>query len=427
MAHAAIVSREMGIPAVVGTGKATSTLIEGDIVTVDGNNGKVYPGKTETKKAEIKQVVPTKIKIKVIVDLPDYAERAALSGCTGVGLVRLEGIIAETGKHPMYYVKENKTDEYIGSLVKGLDKIASYFNEVWIRSSDIRTDEFKNLQGSLNIEGNPMLGDHGIRFTLKHKEILRAELIAIKELADKHHDKKFGFMIPQVIGVDELSETKKMADEVGLPDNVKLGIMVETPAAVQLINQLCESGIKFISFGTNDLTQYTLAIDRNNPEVQHLYNEMHPAVLNSISYVIRRCKKYGVETSICGQAGSREDMAKFLLEQGIDSISCNADAAYNVSKIVSEIEGKLVNVESSVGKYPDKENEKKEENLMISHVKKLPIVDKDMEQVILSELENEYNPGTTSEGDTPNLNDAIGIGSDSFEEKKDDKILDFEN
>jgi signal transduction protein with GAF and PtsI domain len=239
--------------------------------------------------------------------------------------------------------------------------------------------------------------------------------------------KKFGFMIPQVIGVDELSETKKMADEVGLPDNVKLGIMVETPAAVQLINQLCESGIKFISFGTNDLTQYTLAIDRNNPEVQHLYNEMHPAVLNSISYVIRRCKKYGVETSICGQAGSREDMAKFLLEQGIDSISCNADAAYNVSKIVSEIEGKLVNVESSVGKYPDKENEKKEENLMISHVKKLPIVDKDMEQVILSELENEYNPGTTSEGDTPNLNDAIGIGSDSFEEKKDDKILDFEN
>jgi phosphoenolpyruvate-protein kinase (PTS system EI component) len=175
------------------------------------------------------------------------------------------------------------------------------------------------------------------------------------------------------------------------------------------------------------LTQYTLAIDRNNPEVQHLYNEMHPAVLNSISYVIRRCKKYGVETSICGQAGSREDMAKFLLEQGIDSISCNADAAYNVSKIVSEIEGKLVNVESSVGKYPDKENEKKEENLMISHVKKLPIVDKDMEQVILSELENEYNPGTTSEGDTPNLNDAIGIGSDSFEEKKDDKILDFEN
>jgi len=93
-----------------------------------------------------------------------------------------------------------------------------------------------------------------------------------------------------------------------MPDNVEIGVMIETPAAVQIINELCEEGIAFISFGTNDLTQYTLAIDRNNEEIQDIYDEMHPAVLNSLSYVIRRCKKKGVKTSICGQAGSKEEM-----------------------------------------------------------------------------------------------------------------------
>lgn len=117
--------------------------------------------------------------------------------------------------------------------------------------------------------------------------------------------------------------------------------MVETPAAVQIINDLCEEGLDFISFGTNDLTQYTLAIDRNNAGVQALYNEMNPAVLNSIRYVIRRCKKYGVETSVCGQAASKPEMAEFLVSEGIDSLSVNADAAFTVSETVAKIEAKF--------------------------------------------------------------------------------------
>src|SRR3990172_1375870 len=125
--------------------------------------------------------------------------------------------------------------------------------------------------------------------------------------------------------------------------------MVETPAAVQIINDLCAEGISFISFGTNDLTQYVLAIDRNNSEVQYIYDEMNPAVLSALSYVIRRCRRYGVETSICGQAGSKEEMVKFLVGEGIDSISVNADAAEKISKLVAELES---------GKKPEEKNEK---------------------------------------------------------------------
>lgn len=337
--HASIVSREMGLPCVVGTGDATEKLKEGMMVTVDGNSGKIFEGRAEKKLAEVLPIVPTKTKIKVIVDLPDYATRAAKSESKSVGLVRLEGIIASSGRHPMYYVKNKNINDYISVLVKGLSKIAEPFEEIWIRSSDIRSDEYRNLEGAVKeVEGNPMMGDHGVRFSLKNLDIMRAELTAVKEVADDFPQKKIGLMVPLVISVDELRKTKEVAKGIGMPKNVKIGIMVETPAAVQIINQLCEEGMDFVSFGTNDLTQFTLAIDRNNSDVQDLYNELNPAVLNSIGYVIRRCRKYGIETSICGQAGSKPEMAKFLVEQGIDSISTNADAARKISETVAEIE-----------------------------------------------------------------------------------------
>lgn len=338
--HAAIVSREMGIPCVVGTDEATKILQEGSYVTVDGNVGKVYEGKGETKLVEVNPIVPTKTKIKVIVDLPDFAERAAKSGASGIGLVRLEGIIAESGKHPLFFVENKKIEDYVSILTKGLKKIVEHFDEMWVRTSDIRSDEYQHLQGApQQKEGNPMLGDHGIRFSLKHKEIMKSEIEAIKKVAEHFPNKKIGVMVPQVISVDEVRRTKEIAKEVNVPSNVKIGIMVETPAAVQIINQICEEGIQFVSFGTNDLTQYMLAIDRNNTEVQNLFDEMNPAVLSALSYVIRRCKKFEVETSICGQAGSKEEMVKFLISEGIDSISVNADAAEKVSKLVAQIEG----------------------------------------------------------------------------------------
>ena len=461
--HAAIISREMGIPAIVGTGNSTIKLKEGQLITVDGYTGRVFEGKAKTRVVEIKPVTKTKTRIKVIVDLPDFASRAAQSGVKGVGLVRLEGIIASSGKHPLKYVKEKKIEDYVKVLVSGLKKICEPFEEIWIRTSDIRSDEFRNLEGSRkDIEGNPMLGNHGIRFSLKNPEIMKAELKAVKEVAKNFIDKKFGIMIPQVISIDEVKKTKEFASAIGMHENVKIGIMIETPSAVQIINELCEEGIDFISFGTNDLTQYTLAIDRNNPEVQDLYDEMNPAVLNSISYVIRKCKKYGVETSICGQAGSKEDMVKFLLTQGIDSISVNADAAHKVSILVSELEkdrhdysldNKVVETETKperivveneeiniptvavTGNVPNSEQALK----MMFNGANSSNENKDIEDVVLEELErnetlgDEYEPGNVDDEEKENiplLNEAIPVDSSHFEnidEKKEEKAINLED
>ncbi|MBI2452157.1 phosphoenolpyruvate synthase [Candidatus Pacearchaeota archaeon] len=438
--HAAIVSREMGIPCVVGTETATKRLKEGEVITVDGSSGKVYRGKGETKLIVIEPVVDTRTEIKVIIDIPHFAERAARTRAKAVGLTRLEGIIAASGKHPLKFEKNGRIKDYVKIIYDGVKEITSHFHEVWVRTSDIRSDEFVHLDGAPQIvEGNPMLGDHGIRFSLKHPEILKAELTAIKEVADDFPDKKIGIMMPQLISVEEVRETKKFAREIGMPKNVRMGIMVETPAAVQVIEELCKEGIDFISFGTNDLTQFTLAIDRNNPEVQHIYTEMHPAVLSSIKYVIHVCKRYGVQTSICGQAGSREDMARFLVENGIDSISVNADAARKVSELVARIEAEKSveqreekTIEDKVIVSHQEENKDKEKferememkNLKVPLMAQDNVENIDIEEKILKELEDEnggeYNPGDPDKEkkDIPPLHDAVDVDSEMPDNEK---------
>ena len=290
-----------------------------------------------------KEVLPvtvdTKTKIKVIIDLPSFAERAAKSKIKKVGLTRIEGIIAESGKHPNYFLKQNEINKYEDVIFKGIKDIAKYFEEIWVRTSDIRSDEFSNLKGALEEkEANPMLGMHGIRYGIKNPEILKAELKALKRVSNE--GKIIGLLLPQVISVEEVQEVKKFLQEVNFAD-AKVGVMIETPAAVQLIRELCEEKIDFISFGTNDLTQYILAVDRGNEQVQHLYNEMHPAVLHQLGYVIRVCKRNKVESSICGQAGSKKEMVKFLVGQGIDSISVNPDMAKEISDYIAELETEM--------------------------------------------------------------------------------------
>ena len=365
-AHAAIVSREMGIPAVVGTEDATTKLKDGDIVTVDGTKGKVHEGSPEGGiKAVKKEVLPvvkgTKVKIKVIVDLPEFAERAAKSQVDAVGLMRLEGIIASSGKHPVQFLNDNNTEEYTELLSKGIKDIAEHFKEVWIRASDIRSDEYRNLKGApQEVELNPMLGFHGIRFSLKNLPLFKAELEAVKRVAIEHPDKKFGIMFPQVISEEEMKETFNLFRAHYQRDNLVIGAMIETPAAVQIIRDICKY-VKFISFGTNDLTQYTLAIDRGNSDVQYIYDEMHPAVLRQIRRVINICKEYNVETSICGQAGSKKEMVQKLIKYGIDSISVNADMANELSKYILGLEGRVVPEEKQENETENKEGENNEE------------------------------------------------------------------
>ena len=357
--HAAIVSREMGTPCVVGTEVATKVLGEGDVITVNATQGIVYAGKVgcenhENEQKELRQVhavsspeIVTATEVKVIMDIPDMAEHAAATGADGVGLVRLEIMIASGGIHPAEYIRQGKEEDYVNLLKKGIKKIAQAFQHkpVWIRCSDMRTDEYRNLQGADQEpeESDPMIGWHAIRRLLDEPKILRAEFQAMKELHDEGLD-NVGIMLPFVIRVDEGKKAKELMREVGLEPckDIDFGVMVETPAVCWVMEDLCKEGISFVSFGTNDLTQLTLGIDRNNQHIAKLFDEMHPAVLGEVAKVIKVCRKYDVKTSICGQAGSRPEMADFLVHQGIDSISANVDAVDEIRKVVARTEKKLL-------------------------------------------------------------------------------------
>ena len=383
--HAAIVSREMGIPAVVGTGNATTVLKDKQEVTVDGFKGKVYEGVAGKVEVEIKPIVPTQTKIKVTVDLPSFAERSARTGCKAVGLLRIEGIIAESGMHPYGFLKENRIKEYEEIIFDGISKIGEHFDELWIRTSDVRSDEYRNLRGAPEeLELNPMLGMHGIRAGLKYPDILKAELKAASKLA---REKTVGIMMPQIISAEEVRSVKELLKELKI-NNLILGVMVETPAASMIIEELCKEGIKFISFGTNDLTQYTLAIDRGNETVQYLYDEMHKGVLRQLASVISVCKKYGVESSICGQAGSKKEMVEFLVKHGIDSISTNADKAYEISEFVKELEDKGLR-ESELKEVKEAKPEGKEEK--VACIKEPEVVMKDSKAEMKETIEIKPN------------------------------------
>ena len=353
--HAAIVSREMGIPCVVGTYQATELLQDGQIITVHATQGIIYEGKIEIieeKKEIVDEHIKTKIKVKVLVDLPDYAEKAASTGADGVGLVRLEMMIVNGKIHPAEYIRQDKDEEYVKLLKEGIRKIAQAFSgkPVWVRCSDLRTDEYRNLEGGSEEpeESDPMIGWHAIRRLLDEPRILKAEFKAIKELHDEGLD-NIGVMLPFVIRVEEVQKAKEIMLEVGLEpcSDIDFGVMIETPASCWIIEELCKEGIDFASFGTNDLTQLTLGIDRNNGHIAKLFDEMHPAVLGEMAKVIEVCKKYNVQTSICGQAGSKPEMAEFLVKQGIGSISANSDAVGEIKKIVAEAEKNLADDKSN--------------------------------------------------------------------------------
>jgi len=348
--HAAIVSREMGIPCIVGTEHATRILKHSKIVTVYATKGIVYEGAVAKAKSsmEYKKMkdIKTKTHVNVILGMSDFAERAASTGADGVGLLRLEFIIANGKTHPAEYIRKNKDKEYTNMLVKQIKIIAKAFKgkPIWIRTSDLRTDEYRNLKGGDKEpkESDPMIGWHGVRRSLDEPRILKAEFMAIKKL-HKMGYKNCGIMVPFVIRASEVKQAKQILTDIGMKPckNVEFGVMIETPAACWVIEDICKEGVDFISFGTNDLTQLTLGLDRNNEHIQKLFDEMHPAVLGEIEKVMKICRKYKVKTSICGQAGSRPEMAEFLVKRHIHSISANPDAVHHIKEVVAVVEKKL--------------------------------------------------------------------------------------
>jgi len=350
--HAAIVSRELGVPAVVGTKNATKVLKDGMLVTVDGERGIVYLGRLEVKEKEETKAIATApiitaTEVKVNISMPDAAEKVAReTNADGVGLFRIEHMILSLEKHPMKFIKDGEIERYIELIYNEMKKVvkAFYPKPVWIRTIDAPTDEFRAMKGGEEepIEANPMLGFRGIRRDLAEEMHLRAEMRAIKRLIDEGYT-NVGIMLPLIVSPEEIRKAKKIAVEEGIPlEKIEFGIMVETPAAALIIEDLIKEGIDFISLGTNDLTQYTLAVDRNNENVAYLYDETHPAVMKLIERTIRICKENGVKTSICGQAGSYPHVVEKLVEMGIDSVSANPDMVQRIREVVARAERKII-------------------------------------------------------------------------------------
>ncbi len=356
--HAAIVSRELGKTAVVGTGNATTELEDGDVVTVDGDKGKVTSGgKTDTADEEPAQpgdepapAAPaqpvTATDVKVNVSIPDAAGRASETGADGVGLLRMEHMVLDLGKTPAKYVGDHGERAYIDQIVESVQEVAEEFypRPVRVRTLDAPTDEFRNLEGGDDepVEHNPMLGYRGIRRALDEPDIFELELRAFRKLYDLGYD-NVEIMLPLVNDADQTAEARNLMERAGLEtDEITWGVMIETPASAMLVEDIAEEGVDFVSFGTNDLTQYTLAADRNNENVSDVYDETHPGVLALMSRVIEVCEERDVRTSICGQAGSNPEMVEFLIEEGITSVSANIDAVADVRRRVARVEQRLM-------------------------------------------------------------------------------------
>ena len=352
--HASIISRELGIPCVVGTGSATTTLEENVGVTLDGKKGLVYEGIHESKEeaaptAANVEAAPiiTVTEVKANVSMPEAAQRAAATGADGVGLLRTEHLMLTAGIHPGKFIADGRENELIDTIAENVMVVADAFypKPVWYRTLDAPTDEFITLEGGENEpeEHNPMLGWRGIRRELDQPEILKCEFKAIKKLYDKGYT-NLGIMIPLSQSPAELKQAKELCASVGLipHKDIDFGMMVEIPAAALTIEDYLEIGVDFVSLGTNDLTQYTLAVDRNNEFVAKHYTEEHPAVMKLIERTIKKCVEAGVTCSICGQAGSVPHIVEKLVGYGITSVSSNADAVAEVRKTVARAEKKII-------------------------------------------------------------------------------------
>jgi len=353
--HAAIVSRELGVPAVVGTGDATTVLSDGQQITLDGDMGSVVEGREPTgeEREPVEEVRPqapvkpmTATEVKVNVSIPEAAERAAATGADGVGLLRVEHMVLSLGQTPSKFIAENGEGPYVDELVDGIRGVAEEFypRPVRVRTLDAPTDEFRQLEGGDDEpdEHNPMLGYRGIRRSLDTPAEFKRELEAFRRLYSMGYD-NVEIMFPLVNDAEDVIRAKQVMEEVGIdPEKRSWGVMIETPASALMVDEMAEVGIDFASFGTNDLTQYTLAVDRNNENVADLFDELHPAVLKLIAETIQTCREHDVNTSICGQAGSKPEMVRFLVNEGISSISANIDAVRDVQHEVKRVEQKLV-------------------------------------------------------------------------------------
>jgi len=381
--HAAIVSRELGITCIVGAASATKVLRDGQMVTVDssGSVGIVYEGNLPFEKIEhhLDKIPETKTKIMVNIGSPDEAFEKWQLPVKGVGLGRLEFIITEHIKiHPnalidyeklkaetgnaekQAIVKKidelttgyiNKTEFYVSELAEGIAKIAAAFypNEVIIRFSDFKTNEYRTLVGGAlyePAEENPMLGWRGASryYDPKFKEAFGLECKALKKVREEIGLKNVSVLIPFCRTPEEGKQVLEAMKANGLErgqNGLKVYIMCEIPSNILLADEFLEI-CDGMSIGSNDLTQLTLGLDRDSGIVAKIANERNPAVKKLIAEIIKKCKEKNKYIGICGQAPSDfPDYAEFLVEQGIESMSLNPDTIIKTLELVAEKEKKL--------------------------------------------------------------------------------------
>lgn len=342
--HVAIVLREMKVPCVVGTGNGTEKLKEGTIVTVDGKTGNIYQGFMEREDKHVSSgVYYPATRIKVNLNVPEIAWKVAPLA-DGVGSIRIENSIIRTGKHPKTLLEEGKLSRVITESVK---IIADAFHPkpVWFRTFDIPTDELKRLDGG-NIEpdeGNPLLGLRGIHKDLHNPEVLKAEFEAVSQLLDDGYD-NLGVKIPLVRDISEYIEAKNIMRQVGIRPHrdLPVGASIETPSVVFTLDDFIAEGVDFVTLGMSDMAMSSLAVDRRGVKVAKLFNLTHPAVLMMMEGVIEKCNQQGVESCICGHAGSDPAIVRWLVGKGISSISTNPDQILKIRKVVDIAEKTII-------------------------------------------------------------------------------------
>ncbi|KKS66223.1 MAG: Phosphoenolpyruvate synthase [candidate division WWE3 bacterium GW2011_GWB1_42_6] len=353
--HAAIVSRELGIPAIVGTSHATKILRVGELITVDGAEGKVYEGDIsevkDVKKSKLDlEHIKTATKIYMNLAEPELATEMSQRNVDGVGLLRAEFIMAQIGKHPMKFIKEKKQKEFINQLADGLEKFAEAFypRPVVYRFNDFKSNEYANLTGGKEFETeepNPMIGYRGVSRYLKEPEVFEMEVEAIKRVRNKKNLKNLWVMMPFVRTVEQFREVKKLLSAAGLRRSglFKFWMMVEIPSNVILLDEFLDEGIDGVSIGTNDLTMLTLGVDRDNEKVADAYSEMNPAVLQSLEKIVTTCRKRKVTCSVCGQAPSVfPELVEMLVDWGVTSVSVSPDVIEKTREIVYNSEKKVL-------------------------------------------------------------------------------------
>ena len=357
--HAAIVSRELGIPCVVGTGDATQKLRDGELVTVDATHGVVVEGATApaphpadapaTAAAPAAAVTATKLLVNL--SEPSQVQRAAALPVDGVGLLRAELMVLEAldGVHPRRLIAEGRGEEVSIRMAEALETFASGFSPrpITYRTIDFRTNEFRGLAGGEAFEpeeANPMIGFRGaLRYT-RDAEVFGLELDAIRRVWDAGHT-NLHVMLPFVRTERELAICRRLIADAGLLDRpgFELWIMAEVPSVLFSLERYARLGIAGISIRSNDLTQLLLGADRDSELLAETFDERDPAVADYLRQLIPKARSLGLQTSICGQAPSvHPEYAELLVRAGIDAISVSVDAVDRTRRLVAAAEQRLL-------------------------------------------------------------------------------------